>query len=143
MDECYEILNDFITFIKEKGGELATPVSVGPSSDKVKEPYRVFVKDYFVNPKPNGYMSLHASFCIMLKGKKRYFEVQVETQWMASHSDDGGIWGHDQYKKESKKKILTLDPKRIFFPGFIYPADELGLFTKKLITKPKTYWAKA
>ena len=89
-----------------------------PESPILNPQYEDFVKDYILQPKFNGYQSLHASFRDSHTG--RFFEVQIRTAsmhiWAEYHTAD-----HSNYKR---KKYSTTDEQwnlsKINIEGFYF-----------------------
>lgn len=85
------------------------------------------IKDYILNPKDNGYQSLHLIF--YKKSINKYVEVQIRTISMHLHAVSGDA-SHAVYKNNNADRI-TLDPSKINMHGFtskgsIYK-DNIGL----------------
>ena len=65
-----------------------------PKKSLLKEEYIPFVKDYFIDPKSNGYQALHA----VLESDGRSIEMQVRT--FASDYHATFLANHEQHEKE-------------------------------------------
>lgn len=86
--------------------KLLYPDVFVPEQSQIEEKNRPFVKDYYVDPKANGYQSLHIVF---LEPSGRTIEVQMRTFAGEYHSTY--IADHQQHKKNrySTGKVLTTD----------------------------------
>ena len=86
--------------------KLLYPDVFVPEQSQIEEKNRPFVKDYYVDPKANGYQSLHIVF---LEPSGRTIEVQMRTFAGEYHSTY--IADHQQHKKDrySIGKALTTD----------------------------------
>ncbi len=132
IDVAYELLNETINFFtKEKGYniKLAEPLlNVGfsaakhpnvvvPKKAKILRYFEVNVKDYYLNPKENGYQSLH----IIFKSPKGIpIEVQIRT--FATHlrvEFEEGVRHSDHDSKRYPERI-NLDLEKINISGFGY-----------------------
>ena len=83
----------------------------------LKEEFQDFVKDYVLEPKTDGYQSLH----VVLKDPftQKEFELQVRTKSMDIASNT--IANHDEYKSKRYGKITEgIDLSRIHMRGFRY-----------------------
>lgn len=144
-DECYEVMNTILYYLIYKlNCKKMKAKEVGPTSDKISPEFREYVKDYIANPKPNGYMALHASFSVELDGKTRFFEVQVVSKHMESMNRKGET-SHKNHKKATKIP-LEIDYSKIQYPDFEwdideqeYPEDDAGLYVPKELTKKKVF----
>lgn len=150
--EVYEMCKSFITYLKYSHAddvELLPTKDVGETSELIPEEYRQFVKDYFMNPKENGYRALHVAFRIKLS-KKRFitFEAQFNTALCELNSQDGGPWSHIGHKENTKIPV-SVDYNRILYKEFMYTdksgipvfMDSAGVLEPKALIKKKTYQA--
>ncbi|MCC8371352.1 MAG: bifunctional (p)ppGpp synthetase/guanosine-3',5'-bis(diphosphate) 3'-pyrophosphohydrolase [Rickettsia endosymbiont of Pseudomimeciton antennatum] len=68
-------------------------------------------KDYIINPKDNGYSSLHIVAAVGTP--KRNVEIQVRTSQMHDVAEFG-IANHDEYKKAQETRIEELFSTKLF-----------------------------
>lgn len=146
--EVYELCNTFINYMKKvKNADLLQTKDVGPTSDAILEEYRPYVKDYFKNPKPNGYRALHVAFAVKVGEKKIIFEAQFNTMLCELNSADGSRWSHAGHKKNTKLP-LALNFEKITYNDFLcyrtddeqlIVSDSAGLLNPKKILKDKTF----
>lgn len=144
IDIAYEFLNETIRFFtREKGYniKLAEPLlNVGfcakehpnvvvPKKAKILEDFEVNVKDYYLNPKKNGYQSLH----IIFKSPKGMpLEIQIRT--LATHlrvEFEEGV-SHSAHDNERYPERINLDLEKVNISGFGYYGpdkvfDSIGL----------------
>lgn len=129
INTCYNVMNEIITFYVGKGLTLCEedPVvgTMSPGSEeykkllipdktKISKTYLYGVKDYILNPKKNGYQSLHS----VLRINSGYcFEVQVRTFGMHVHAVDGNA-EHSAYKLAKYANRVEFDRSRIHIPGY-------------------------
>lgn len=153
---CYQIANEIIRFSLEKGltlCELETsntgnfslekhPEILIPKKSGIAKDFKSFVKDYFLNPKENGYQSLHLLFKATTG---EYFEVQIRTFAMHVHAESGDA-NHDKYKmKKYSSSTFEFEPEKIHIPGYgISPDgkvyDFIGLQEGlQILKRQKTY----
>jgi ppGpp synthetase/RelA/SpoT-type nucleotidyltranferase len=67
------------------------------------------IKDYILNPKPNGYQSLHFTSSIAFGAQEYPFEVQVRSKEM-HHIAEHGVAAHWSYKTGEKLVTPSLPP---------------------------------
>lgn len=145
-DECYELMNALITYLIEN--EKCQPMkakNVGPTSEKIKKEYRLYVKDYIANPKKRGYRALHASFEIVLNDRKLFFEVQIVSRFMEAKNNSGDT-AHHIHKRDSKIP-LEIDYTNVHYPDFEWdmtdptskPEDDAGIVIPKEISRTKVF----
>lgn len=133
---CYEVLNEVIRyFVVERGCLLAEaePILDGkkertkeqeeiiiPAKSLVSSEFRTNVKDYVINPKHNGYQSLHVVF---KKTDGLVFELQIRTMAMDIVAEYGSA-SHNPYKaKRYGEGSIALDLKKVNMPGFTVLQD--------------------
>lgn len=153
---CYEIANCITEHCISKGSTLceADPVSGTIKFDIEKHPgifipkksgidkkFQFGVKDYVLNPKENGYQSIHLIFRTMTG---ECFEVQIRTFDMHVHAESGDA-RHDLYHSKKYTQNLEFDPHKIHIPGYgISPSgkvfDFIGLQEGlQILKRQKTY----
>ena len=131
--ECYTIMNSIIKYNNMLGFTLCDADEVQdimkpeiikdsgliiPNSSLIEPIYENGLKDYILQPKENGYQSLHASFRRINGGQ--CFEVQVRTLAMHAYAESGDAC-HKTYKK-NKYEDYVINPDMVFIPGFgLYP----------------------
>jgi len=127
---CYLIMNDIIKHFIKKGLILceADPVSQTENFDKsnhkillpeksyILDEFLYGVKDYVLNPKENGYQSLHTVF---RTDSGECFEVQVRTYDMHLYAESGEA-SHKRYKtkKYNGANLISFDRSKIHIPGY-------------------------
>lgn len=134
---CYEMMNSIIEFFVTKSRCIpleAEPVfDTGFDPEKFKEAGIVIpkerlinpvfennVKDYAVNPKDNGYQSLHVIF---KKPHGLIFELQVRTTGMDIVAEYGSA-SHTAYKLDRYKETgIDIDFSKVNMPGFALLPD--------------------
>lgn len=132
---CYEVLNEIIRyFVTERGCLLAEAEPVLDSGFKKEEHKNIVVpskslsipgvenniKDYVMNPKRNGYQSLH---CVFKKTDGLIFEVQVRSFAMDINAEYGSA-NHGPYKqKRYGDNDISIDFKKVDIPGFTILPD--------------------
>lgn len=141
--ECYSIMNSIIKYNNMLGftlcdaddvqdimkpEEIKTSGLIIPNSSLIDPIYADGLKDYILQPKKNGYQSLHASFRRIDGGQ--CFEVQVRTLTMHTYAESGDAC-HTEYKK-NKYEDYVINPYMVSIPGFgLYPngliCDLIGL----------------
>lgn len=94
------------------------PEVVVPEKSMISEKNRNFVKDYVIEPKDNGYQSLHIVFYD--KMTRHYFEIQLRTFSMHVHAESSDEANHELYKNstygtDAEEKI---EYSRIHIRGF-------------------------
>ncbi len=155
IDTCYSIAKKVIEYNIEKGLTLceadltrgtetfnteAHPSVLLPKSSGTPEKFRYGVKDYILNPKENGYQSLHITFRATTG---ECFEIQIRTFDMHVHAESGEA-NHTGYKAK-KYPGLNFDKDRIDIPGYgISPSGELFDFIGlekglEILKRQKTY----
>ncbi|MBR4261462.1 MAG: hypothetical protein IKQ33_05900 [Clostridia bacterium] len=129
---CYEIMNNLIynttvdsNYTPGPAGKLndvmdmETRTNSGiviPTKSKIDPMFANVVKDYIINPKTNGYQSLHAYFTRQPGGQE--FEIQVRTYDMHTHAESGdAAWAG--YKKK-KYQFNKIDRERINIEKYKY-----------------------
>lgn len=148
--ELYKIANFLIDYFVESGFELFQcdpligtgtisqndPRIYVPKESFLKSIYVPYVKDYVVNPKKEGYQSLHIVFREPFS--QRLFEVQIRTRSMELIADT--VAAHSQYKEQEYGKPLNIESEiefsKIHIRGFRviqYMKEENGVMT--IITK--------
>ena len=141
---CYEVMNKIISyFVVERNCLLTEAEPILDSGFKKEENTDVIVpkkslvmpgfenniKDYVLNPKANGYQSLH---CVFKKSDGLNFEVQVRTMSMDIRAEYGSA-NHIPYKvKRYEEQSVKIDLHKVNMPGFaILPdntvVDNIGL----------------
>ena len=138
---CYEIIETIINFFVVEKNYM--PVDAEPifesKFDTKKYPsiivpkfedtakwisaiYRNNIKDYIVNPKGNGYQSLH---CVLISPEGSKIEIQVRTFAMHKHAELGKAI-HSGHKNDRYSEVGFLndfDLTRVNIPGFIATND--------------------
>lgn len=133
---CETSLSDIGTFVSKDYPNVIIPKKTG-----IKKDYRLYVKDYFLNPKENGYQSLHLLFKATTG---EYFEVQIRTFDMHVHAESGDA-NHAKYKNKKYQTSLDFEPQKVKIPGYgispngkIY--DFIGLEKGlEILKRQKTY----
>lgn len=124
---CYSIMNKVIEFGIKNGFMLceANPVDETygfdnskhkifiPSKSGIPNEFAFGVKDYILNPKRNGYQSLHCAFRL---ASGHCFEVQIRTHSMHIHAESGEA-NHDEYKEETYS-TFEFEKSKIQIPGY-------------------------
>ena len=147
-EQCYNICNEIIQFMLEKHFTLCeadkivtdTKLKDGiniliPEHSLITPAYQAGVKDYVLQPKANGYQSLHMIFRAR---NSSFIEIQVRTEEMhlnaEFHDANHILYKVDKYGERLHSKI---DFSKIHMPGFrclnnglIY--DDIGLQTSQL-----------
>lgn len=132
VNKCYEIMQRIIEYGIENGFMLceANPVEETknfdnskhnlyiPTSSKIPKEFQVGVKDYILQPKKNGYQSLHAVFRL---ASGHCFEIQIRTFSMHTHAESGDA-NHENYKQNEYKR-LEIDKTKIHIPGYVMLED--------------------
>lgn len=128
INTCYQVANQIIEFSLKKGLTLCEAELSSEPFDKEKHPevlipkesgirfgFGFGVKDYIINPKSNGYQSLH----ILLKATTgEYFEVQVRSFNMHLHAESGDA-NHLGYKSKKYKNVaLKIESEKVHIPGY-------------------------
>ena len=127
VEQCYRNMTSIIQYGIENGFMLceANPVEETngfdnekyhlyiPKKSTIPKEFQVGVKDYIMNPKSNGYQSLHAVFRL---SSGHCFEFQIRTFSMHTHAESGKA-NHKEYKQKEYGK-LDIDKKRIHIPGY-------------------------
>lgn len=157
VETCYSIANSIIEYSTKKGLTLceADPLSgtgkfnieehpgiLIPQKSKISKNFQYGIKDYILNPKENGYQSLHLIFRATTG---ECFEVQIRTFDMHIHAESGDA-RHDLYKSKKYIESLNFDPKKVHIPGYgISPTtgkvfDFIGLQDGlQILKRQKTY----
>ena len=125
---CYDLMNKIIKFYIRQGfipcestqvydhdgfDQSRFEGMIVPNSSLITKEYQDNVKDYILNPKRNGYQSLHVVF---RDSVGRCFEVQVRTLQMHLHTQ-GKDANHEDYKAQRYEE-LEFDRDRIKIPGY-------------------------
>lgn len=136
IDELYGIANVLLKFFDEKSefeilpsqptvqtGELKiNPNDIFiPKKSGIEEQYQLFVKDYVISPKQDGYQGLH--IIIQDPFTNRDIEIQLRTAWMDIIAET--VANHGYYKQEKYHNRLAeikkaIDYSRIHMDKFIY-----------------------
>lgn len=156
INNCYSIMEDIIKHFIQKGLTLceAEPTKNTENFDATKHPNilvpkksgisKVFnygLKDYIVNPKENGYQSIHAVFRSSSTGA--CFEIQIRTFDMHINAESGDA-SHTKYKKKKYENIFDLDRSKIHIPGYGFSEntlyDYIGLENSlQILQRQKTF----
>lgn len=134
VEQCYNIMTSIIEYGIENGFMLceANPVEETngfdnekyhlyiPKKSAIPKEFQVGVKDYIMNPKSNGYQSLHAVFRL---SSGHCFEIQIRTFSMHTHAESGGA-KHSYYKQKEYGE-LEIDRKKIYIPGYTVTDDNI------------------
>lgn len=118
---CYEVMNDIINFLimsNECIQDDAVSDLKGTKNKKIVPSIIPGIKDYILNPKVNGYQSLHGLF---ITKNKCQFEIQVRTDEMDFVAEKGTA-AHDTIYKQLDKN-LEIFPK-INMEGFQKNAEK-------------------
>lgn len=132
VNQCYSIMQKIIEYGIEHGFMLceANPVEETkgfdnekhklyiPKTSGIPKQYQVGVKDYIMQPKENGYQSLHAVFRL---ATGHCFEIQIRTLSMHAHAESGSA-SHEHYKNNEYKR-LEIDKTKIDIPGYSITDD--------------------
>ena len=133
---CYEIIETIINFFVVEKNYM--PVDAEPifesKFDAQKYPsiivpkfedaekwisaiYRNNIKDYIVNPKGNGYQSLH---CVLVSPEGYKIEIQVRTFAMHKHAELGKAVhsGHKNNRYSELDFLDNIDLTKVNIPGF-------------------------
>lgn len=128
LKECYSVMNRIIEYFLMQGfilcdsGETKNtrgfdisqhPQILISKKSEIKEIWSYGVKDYILNPKQNGYQSLHASF---RAPTGECFEIQIRTFEMHVHAESG-VACHTTYKN-SRYSPFEFDRSKIEIPGY-------------------------
>lgn len=112
--DCYSVMDKCIDFFIAEGftptkGEKKSSTSkfdptyhprvYVPKKSLLRSDNKILVKDYILNPKDDGYQSLHV---IMLDSQGREFEVQIRSHFMDQYADSGPA-SHRNYKASRYK----------------------------------------
>lgn len=114
IEELYAVANAVIDYLLAIGLEVISappPKNTGfnpekhsgiliPSKSGLKKSYVKYVKDYVLNPKQNGYQSLH----IVVKSPNFPFELQLRTLKQDSWADYLKA-SHSRYRKEQLSRL--------------------------------------
>lgn len=136
---CYEVLNEIISFFVVKKGYTPTvaepliftgfsaeehPDVFVPSESAIMDGYEINVKDYYKNPKKNGYQSLHIVFRSPLG-----FPMEIQLRTLATHIrvEYGEAASHFAHDRERYSERIDIDPKKVNISGFRY-IDENKIF---------------
>ena len=156
--QCYDIANAIIEYSLHKGITIcqAEPMEntisleaknynnmFVPEKSGILKIFQNSVKDYILNPKSNGYQSLHILFRTTTG---EYFEVQIRTFSMHINAETGEA-SHDLYKqtKYKKDKAIEFDCSKVQIPGFGVASngqlfDFIGLIKGlEILKRQKTY----
>lgn len=152
---CYEIANAIIKHSVEKGITICDtthidydegfnpdehPGIIVPEKSKILKNFQTSVKDYIINPKANGYQSLHLLFKATTG---ELFEIQIRTFGMHLLAESGDA-KHENYKKK-KYSPLEFDATKVNIPGFGVASngdvfDMVGLEQSlEVLKRQKTY----
>lgn len=114
-DTCYQVLELFIQYCLEQGFTVCEETLESSSFEgfPLLEQFHYGITDYIVNPKPNGYQSLHAVF---RNSTGFSFEVQIRSFDMHVNAAIGKAT-HEEYKK-TKYPPLNFDRSKIKIPGY-------------------------
>ena len=144
IDMCYEVLNETINFFTKKKGyslKLAEPLLnvdfsqeehpniVIPIQSKTCKDYEINIKDYYLNPKKNGYQSLH----IVFKSPKGIpIEIQIRTLATHMRVEFDPSCNHDSHDKNKYPERINLNLEKVNLNGFGYYGpgmyhDSIGL----------------
>lgn len=144
VEMCYEALNETIRFFTNNGytvnyaeplvdlgfSQAQHPDVVVPKKAQILEGFEENVKDYYLNPKANGYQSLHIIFKDP-EGKET--EIQIRTQATHMRVEFDPCASHASHDTSRYPERLNLSPEKINIQGFAYYApglfhDGVGLF---------------
>ena len=108
---CYTVAEICKGFFKSKKCILCTPGKKIANSG--------LIKDYILNPKSNGYQSLHLAFKLI---DNNVVEVQIRTLEMHNNAEygDGGV-SHNDYKDLEYALVtpyIYIEPEKIHIPHF-------------------------
>ena len=152
-NQCYLVMQEIIDFMLERhftlceADKIETNVKLNdsvniliPKQSLISPFYQTGIKDYILNPKANGYQSIHAVFRAR---NTSCIEIQVRTEQM--HLNAQFIHAeHELYKngKYGERLQNYIDFSKIHMPGFRYLGDtiydDIGLQTS-LLTFYRTY----
>lgn len=151
---CFDLMNETLTFLLTRmncnllvsSGTVKTskfeqakhPTVLLPTADmEIREELKSIVKDYFHDPKANGYQALHACVCDI--ETSFIFEIQITTRtafkYVNASDDDNGSevnednvrTSHGWHKNEKYGRIYeqqgVLDLTKIRMDGFYYNAE--------------------
>lgn len=141
--KCYSVMNQIITHYVITGHTLCEedPVIETMAKDspllkqlvrldhsEIETDFLYGVKDYILNPKENGYQSLH---CVFRTQAGYCFEVQVRTLKMDVEATEG-LAEHGAYKKTKYKYQVEFDRTKVHIPGYYISSngsvyDHVGL----------------
>lgn len=101
--KCYEVMNDIINFLmlNECIQDDAVTDLKGTKNKRIVPSIIPGIKDYILNPKVNGYQSLHGLF---ITKNKTQFEIQVRTDEMDFVAEKGTA-AHDTIYKQLDKNF--------------------------------------
>lgn len=135
ISSCYSIMNYIIEFCIKAGFtpcdadkisknpsiKQVHPEILIPESSGIDKAFLYAVKDYILNPKANGYQSIHSTFRSPKDGE--CFEVQIRTFDMHVHAESGSA-NHDDYKtKKYASSSSEFDRSKIHIPGYGISSD--------------------
>lgn len=148
---CYDVLNEVINFFAfekcctflaaeprintSKDSNISSLNILVPETSSILAGFENNVKDYIVNPKKNGYQSLHV---VIRKPNGLTFEIQIRTFAMDVLAEFGS-GKHREYKKNRylnsefyTSELDNIDFSKIHIPGFtLYDdgtiIDQVGL----------------
>lgn len=153
---CYSVAQRVIEYNLEKGLTLCEadivsqtesfskedhPTIILPDKSGISEKFQYGVKDYILNPKKNGYQSIHMIFRTT---SGECFEVQVRTLDMHIHAESGDA-NHLTYKQTKYKRTINFDSSRVDIPGYGISEsgdifDFIGLENSlEILKRQKTY----
>lgn len=156
ISSCYSIAKKVIEYNIENGLTLceadltrgteafdvnAHPSVLLPKSSGIPEKFRYGVKDYILNPKENGYQSLHITFRATTG---ECFEIQIRTFDMHLHAESGEA-NHSNYKSKKYPGNISFERSKIDIPGYgTSPSGELFDFIGlekglEILKRQKTY----
>lgn len=136
VNNCYSIMEDIIKHFIEKGLTLCEaelvkntenfdstqhPGIIIPKKSGISKVFAYGIKDYILNPKENGYQSVHVVF---RSTTGSCFEIQIRTFDMHVNAESGTA-NHTKYKKKKYENIFDLDRNKIHIPGYGFSEDTL------------------
>lgn len=176
--DCYHVMNKCIDFFITQGftpteaekkssiskfNPVKHPNVFVPEMSLLSDDNKIFVKDYILNPKDEGYQSLHVIFVDALG---REFEVQIRSYLMDQYAESGPASHHhykaNRYKDDEVEKsaepvedennstakegfikidVSQIDINKIHSDAFIVTGDEKTPYYDKVgIFEPRVFF---
>ena len=124
----YEIANALPDFLEERGFEPEIS-GIDHQSDRIREQFRQYYRDYISTPKSFGYRSLHIAFYD--NTSRSNIEVQIRTKTMDDNAEIGPA-NHLGYEKRQEKDRSRREAIPYGENSFFDNAYERGMMLQKL-----------